>query len=93
MYHCLNFVTEPEGFASAVLIRGVKLVDAPHTHLNGPGKLCRHLGIDLKDNAVDIATSDSFYVIDMNLKHEYATTPRIGTSVGKDKLWRFVSQI
>ena len=32
MYHCLNIVTEPEGHPSAVLIRGVKLLDAPHTY-------------------------------------------------------------
>src|SRR3989344_7227500 len=39
MYHCLNIVTEKEGYPAAVLIRGCELAD-------GPGKTCRDLKID-----------------------------------------------
>jgi DNA-3-methyladenine glycosylase len=79
MYYCLNFVTENEGFPAAVLIRGIKLLDHPYTHLNGPGKLCKYLGITKSDNSVDITQSEKFYV-----------TPRIGIKVGTDLPWRFV---
>lgn len=47
MYHCVNIVTGPEGDGQAVLLRGV-VVDGVDPRLtNGPGKLCRHLGIDM----------------------------------------------
>jgi len=47
MYHCVNIVTGPDGDGQAVLIRAV-IVDGVDRRLtNGPGKLCRHFGIDL----------------------------------------------
>lgn len=46
MYYCLNIVTEEEGTAAAVLIRGARLIGHDKTDLSGPGKLCRYLGID-----------------------------------------------
>ena len=87
MYHCLNFVTEERGQPSAVLIRGLKL-DA--VHLDGPGKLCRHLGITKEHNGLDITSSASFYLLDDCRIVNYQTTPRIGIRKAKDKLWRFV---
>ena len=91
MYHCLNFVTEIENFPAAVLIRGVKLIDSPYTHLDGPGKLCKYLDITTKqNNGIDIVKSNDFYVMDNNYKPTYNTTARIGISVGKDKPWRYV---
>ena len=90
MYHCLNIVTEQEGFPAAVLIRGVKLQTAPHTHLDGPGKLCRDMGITIADNKLDMVVSDRLYVLDLDNRPDYDTTSRIGISQGQDKLWRFV---
>lgn len=66
MYSCLNFVTEREGTAGAVLIRALEPVQG-HQRMarnrgfdparfrdrdlcSGPGKLCRALAIDLKWN-------------------------------------------
>ena len=62
MHHCLNFVTEPEGHAGAVLIRALEPVSgrdlmarrrgldpakcADRALTAGPGKLCQALGID-----------------------------------------------
>ena len=89
MYHCLNIVTEPEGIAAAVLIRGLKVET---TTLQGPGKLCRHLKITKDHNAVDLMTSDYFYICDEALKPGFMATPRIGIRHGTDKLWRFVTQ-
>ena len=93
MYYCLNFVTEKEEFPAAVLIRGVKLIekDGLGLHLNGPGKVCRALGISKTENAVDIVTSPDFYVACMDNKNiKFLRTPRIGIKVGLDKHWRFV---
>jgi len=88
MYYCLNIVTESEGTAAAILIRGLKMDDG--LHLNGPGKLCRHLGINKDHNVIDLVTSDQFYVKNERLMPDFIATPRIGIRQGADKLWRFV---
>ena len=89
MYHCLNIVTEPKGIAAAVLIRGLKIGSLD---LNGPGKLCRHLKITRDHNALDLMTSNHFFISDVGLKPSFISTPRIGIRVGCEKLWRFVTQ-
>lgn len=90
MYHCLNFVTEEEGTPAAVLIRGLMLIEPSPLHLDGPGKLCRHLDITRHHNAIDVVDSDFFYVKDSPLSPPYEATPRIGIKKGQEKLWRFV---
>lgn len=89
MYHCLNIVTEPEGYAAAVLIRGIQIGDL---HLNGPGKICRYLGIDKRHNAIDMINSEELYVIDTPHIYEIVATPRIGIKVATEHLWRFVKK-
>ncbi len=91
MYHCLNIVTGQEGEASAVLIRGIKLIAPTEIHLNGPGKLCRQLGITKMHNNIDMTDSESFYMEDRGLTHKFSVTPRIGIKVATDKMWRFIS--
>lgn len=89
MYHCLNIVTEPEGIAAAVLIRGLQLESI---HLNGPGKLCTHLKITKEHNDIDLMVSNNFFVSDIGIKPSFSATSRIGIRHGTDKLWRFVTQ-
>lgn len=90
MYHCLNFVTEAKNFPAAVLIRGIYM-PKEKLLLNGPGKLCKHLGINKSShNKLDITTHKRFGVNDINLQLEYETTPRIGISKGKENMWRFI---
>ena len=93
MYHCLNIVTEKEGFPAAVLIRGIKLLDKTGLHLNGPGKICRYLNITKKENALNMITSDELYMGCINQQYSFSKTPRIGIKVGTDKLWRFLANI
>lgn len=93
MYHCLNIVTEAEGTAAAVLIRGVQYPQDPKVVLNGPGKLCRYFGITLTDNRTDLVVSKNFYVLDTPSYPSYDITPRIGINQGQDKLWRFVVRL
>jgi len=77
MHHCLNFVTEPEGIAGAVLIRAAEPVDdGAATTLRGPGKLCRGLSITIADKGVDLCASGAgLYVFD-----DGAPRPRVARS-------------
>ncbi|MDP3936255.1 MAG: DNA-3-methyladenine glycosylase [Alphaproteobacteria bacterium] len=89
MYHCLNIVTEIEGFPAAVLIRGV-ICDTLHRHLDGPGKLCKAWGITKEHNAIDLC-SDSTFNVSAGFPATYIlNTPRIGIKVGTEHLWRFI---
>ncbi len=67
MYHCLNFVTEPDGEACCVLIRalepvtGIEAMQArrpkarrPQDIASGPGKLTRAMGITLAHYGADL---------------------------------------
>ncbi|MFY9589867.1 DNA-3-methyladenine glycosylase [Rickettsia endosymbiont of Halotydeus destructor] len=90
MYYCLNFVTETEGFPAAVLIRGAHIVTPETQYLNGPGKLCRYLGINISHNKYDLINNPEFFVSDIGLKPSFSITSRIGITKGIDKLWRYV---
>ena len=86
MYYCLNIVTEEAGQASAVLIRGLKL---PDVNLDGPGKLCKHLGINKTHNGINLIKSDDLYLTHGLEVNRYSSSPRIGIKKATDKLWRF----
>lgn len=76
MYHCLNFVTEEDGRAAAVLIRGVESLD-------GPGKLCREFNITREHSGIDICEDKNFYVEDRGHRPiKIVESPRIGIKVG-----------
>ena len=49
-----NVVCEPEGIPGAVLVRGVEPLGALWEPTDGPGKLCRVLGIDSTHHQVDL---------------------------------------
>ena len=87
MYYCLNIVTEAKGYPSAVLIRGLYL-EKEKIHLDGPGKLCRHLNIDLSLNKERL--NQSMFIKGNSFLPKFDTTVRIGISKAKDKLLRFV---
>jgi DNA-3-methyladenine glycosylase len=63
MYSCMNVVTEPEGHASAVLLRALEPVKNLEGRTQGPGLLCRAMEIDRRLNAHDLL-SDDFYIAD-----------------------------
>lgn len=104
MHHCLNIVTEVEGYPAAVLIRAVEPIaglelmrqrrQISHKRLltNGPGKVCQAFAIDRQLNAADMC-GDVLFVEDRGEPpgHVVATT-RIGVDYAgpwKDKPWRF----
>ena len=98
MYHCLNVVTEREGFPAAVLIRGAEPVSGEleinprkgtRYETNGPGKLCRALNLSLRLNGLDL-TRPPLYLADSGAPPgAIATSSRIGITSGLDKRWRF----
>jgi DNA-3-methyladenine glycosylase len=62
MYHCLNVVTESEGVAGAVLLRGAEPLtgfdEADPRALAGPGKLARAFGLTTKHTNLDLVRSN-----------------------------------
>jgi DNA-3-methyladenine glycosylase len=79
MYHCLNAVTEAEGHASAVLLRALEPVRNIEDRSQGPGLLCRALGIDRRHNGLDLG-SDSLYIASREPARGFRIVrrPRIG---------------
>jgi DNA-3-methyladenine glycosylase len=79
VHHCLNVVTEPEGRASAVLIRAIEPIMNIEGNTKGPGLTCRALGIDRRQNAHDLVSEDLFLARPEH-PEEFAivTRPRIG---------------
>lgn len=77
MYHCLNVVTEKEGYPAAVLVRTAEILNPKsevlnksktknlkNLKLNGPGILCRELMIDKKLNGADLSKSKELWFED-----------------------------
>lgn len=92
MYHMLNVVTERADFPAAVLIRAIE-VDG---HLiDGPGKLCRELGIDRSLHRVDLIQGRAIWFEDRGQRvprNQVGTFPRIGVEYAglwARKPWRF----
>jgi DNA-3-methyladenine glycosylase len=58
MYHCFNAVTEREGHASAVLVRALAPLEGCLGSTQGPGRLCRALGLTRAQNRMDLTSSE-----------------------------------
>jgi len=104
-HFCANVVTGTEGDGEAVLLRALAPVanlDEMRMRrpgvsrdidlMNGPGKLCRALGIGRDNNGTDLCSPTSR----IRLADDGMPTPlfpdqstRIGISVGVDRRWRF----
>jgi DNA-3-methyladenine glycosylase len=80
MYYCLNITTDSK--PGAVLIRAL---DYPGC--NGPGKLCRTLGITKKDNESPIGKK--FKVLDDGFIAKVKSSRRIGITKDTHLKWRF----
>lgn len=98
----LNVVTEPEGRAGAVLIRGVEPLEGEHAMTerrpaarrrrdltNGPGKLTQAFDIAKAScHGLDL-TSGPLHFEDGPSPPSVAASARIGLSKGVDRPWRF----
>ncbi len=92
MYHCLNIITDKEGFASGVLIRATEPFEGNFKNTNGPAKLCRELNITKELNGCDICNETSGLWIETARKipaEEIVATERIGIKKAVELPWRF----
>jgi DNA-3-methyladenine glycosylase len=79
IYHCVNVVTQAEGTASAVLLRALEPVKNLEGRTQGPGLLCKAMGIDRRLNGHDLV-STRFCIADDGALERRAIVkrPRIG---------------
>lgn len=100
IHWCLNFVCEPKGSASAVLIRALEPTEGLGTMrrrrgmaderllCSGPGRLCEALGITHKQNGFAL-DEPPFELFGRTAAVEVAIGPRIGITKAVDKPWRY----
>jgi DNA-3-methyladenine glycosylase len=95
MYDCFNVVCEAEGRPAAVLVRAIEPDAGVEGRTDGPGKLCRALGITRAHNGLDLCTRRS--ILWMEARDDKAArivaTERIGVEYAgawARKPWRFV---
>jgi DNA-3-methyladenine glycosylase len=104
MHHCLNAVTEPEGYPAAVLIRavhpceGVELMRERRRKqdirllASGPGRLCQAFGIERDLSGMDLCGSILFVEGRGVSPAGLVATSRVGVDYAghwKDMPWRF----
>lgn len=105
MHFCMNLVCQPEGDASAVLLRGGRVIEGvPLARARrgvardldlarGPARLCEALGIDRSQNGADVTGSASaLQVFAAPLPvpaQNISRGPRVGVSRAADIRWRF----
>ncbi len=105
LHHCLNVVTVGPGFPEAVLLRGGRPVKGlalmrkrrgagvPDRHLlDGPGKLCKALAVDRKDDGLDLCSeSGSLWLADDGVEAsepDVLRGPRVGIEfAGEAAAW------
>jgi DNA-3-methyladenine glycosylase len=100
IHWCVNFVCEPEGSASAVLIRAIEpreglakmrrrrgLADE-RLLCAGPGRVCEALGITRAHNGLPL-DAPPFELHRRTGKVEIAVGPRIGITKAVEQPWRY----
>ncbi len=101
MYHCLNLVTEKDGFPAAVLIRAIEPAEGTESMIkkrktdkiknltSGPGKLCQALGLDRSLNGADLCNEKICIENRGEKVKKIESSSRVGITAGKNKKWRF----
>lgn len=107
MHYQFNVVTGPAELPHAVLVRAVepeegselmrerRPVSKERELTNGPGKLCRALGLDLTFDGEDLTEGSRVWLEETGVKFqpdEIASGPRIGVAYAAEdalKPWRF----
>ena len=104
MHFCVNLVCQPEGTASAVLLRAGTVVEGESLArtrrttsrvdadlARGPALLCQALGIDRALDGADVCTVDSPLRITATTTRSgsISSGPRVGVREGAEVRWRF----
>ncbi|HUB08317.1 MAG TPA: DNA-3-methyladenine glycosylase [Myxococcales bacterium] len=79
MHHCVNVVTDPEGYPAAVLLRALEPLEGLEARTSGPGRLCRALAIDRSLNGADLR-GDELYLEPGDPPRRVRATARIGVA-------------
>jgi len=100
IHWCMNVVTGPEGEASAVLLRGgmpvhgetmmVQRRGRPDHLTDGPGKLCRALGVTGEHDGGSLFEGPVRILPGAPMTGAVVATPRVGVGEAADRPWRFV---
>jgi DNA-3-methyladenine glycosylase len=100
IHWCLNFVCEPKGSASAVLIRAIEPTNGlplmrrrrgvtdERLLCSGPGRACEALGITHAHNGLAL-NAPPFRLLARTDPVEAVAGPRIGLTKAVDKPWRY----
>jgi len=100
IHWCLNFVCEPKGSASAVLIRAIEPTAGlpvmrrrrgtadDRLLCSGPGRVCEALGITRAHNGLAL-DAPPFELFARSDEVEVVTGPRIGITKAVDRPWRY----
>jgi DNA-3-methyladenine glycosylase len=100
IHWCVNFVCEPEGSASAVLIRAIEPLEGLEKMRRrrglrddrllcaGPGRVCEALRISRAHNGLPLDAAP-FELRRRTGKVEIAVGPRIGLTKAVDQPWRY----
>jgi DNA-3-methyladenine glycosylase len=100
IHWCVNFVCEPEGSASAVLIRAIEPLEGlakmrrrrglsdERLLCAGPGRVCQALGITRAHNGLALDAAP-FRLGRRTERVEIAVGPRIGITKAVEQPWRY----
>ncbi len=86
IYHCINVVTEREGHASAVLLRGIEPIKNITARTQGPGLLCKAMHIDKRLNGHDLL-SDDLYIAMVPSSESFTIVKKSRIGVDYAKHW------
>ena len=79
VHHCLNVVTEAEGYPAAVLIRALEAVEGLPGPARGPGLVCRLMEIDRRYTGADVTVPPLYFLPGEPVPEErVARGPRVG---------------
>jgi DNA-3-methyladenine glycosylase len=100
IHWCVNFVCEPVGSASAILIRALQPTDGiaamrrrrgladERLLCSGPGRLCQALGINRRHNGLAL-DRPPFELRPPTVPADVVSGPRIGITKAVDSPWRY----
>ncbi len=96
MHHCFNVVTASREIPHAVLVRALEPVRGIEERTQGPGLLCRALGLTRKDNGHDLTGARIWIERPATTRPVVVqTAPRIGVDYSgpwAQKPWRFLDR-
>ena len=94
MYNIFNIVAQKKDFPAGIMIRGISIDGVDYRRTNGPGKVCKVLGIDRSFNNHDLTLSKKIWIEKGISVHEkdIVNAKRVGIDYAghcAHYLWRF----